>query len=310
MRLNTVQSVIALICIALLAWLAGFSATNFMQEFRFGTHSISLIMIYQALTALLMANYIIFEQPLPSSAADEDVCSPSKHSAPGDDACALQGLNIAWQQLWKYQRSISGYTTWQSVLTSCWKGLSAGLTILLGSAGEIIDERGQPQGTFSQLGAEVILACGSLTFTSAIVSQRRWPWCSAVLHIMFVIASGVLVYFLASDVRVTNKGSLELIGPLDSASWKLVLLNTALTTVIGILPDLLLRVISLCGLGWGSMVDLGPEYAESDKGSAQNCSESPTVVASSSWESRTCVSRRTHRGAGEARLLLDPCETP
>ena len=311
MQLNTVRSVIALICIALLAWLAGFSATNFMlQEFSFGTYSISLLVIYQALTALLMANYILFEQPLPSSAANEDVCSTStKHSAPGDDACALQGLNFAWQQLWKYRRSLSGYTTWQSVLTSCWKGLSAGLTILLLCVGEVIDERGQPQGTFTQLGAEVILACGSLTFTSSLVSQRRWPWCSAVLHSIFVIASGVLVYFLASDVRVTNKGSFELIGPLDSASWKLILLNTALATVIGILPDLLLRIISLCGLGWGSMVDLGPAHSESDKGPSQNCSEFPTVAAPS-LESRTSVSRRTHRGVGEEQPLLDPSETP
>ena len=305
MQLNTVRSVIALICIALLAWLAGFSATNFMlQEFSFGTHTISLLVIYQALTALLMANYILFEQPLPSSAANEDVCSTStKHSAPGDDACALQGLNLAWQQLWKYRRSLSGYTTWQSVLTSCWKGLSAGLTILLGSVGETIDEMGQPQGTFNQLGAEVILACCSLTFISALVSQRRWPWPSVLLHSIFIIASGVLVYLLANDVRVMNKGSLELISPLCMASWKLALLNNVLTTVIGILPDLLLRVISLCGLSWGSMVGLGPAYAESDKMPAQNCSDLPTVAASSSWENCASVSRGRHRAGGEERPL-------
>ena len=303
MQLNTVRSVIALLCLALLGWMARFSAADFMQDYGVGTGRINLMVIYQVLTAVLMANYILFEQPLPSCMENRDICVVSTNgAAEGDDADAFQGLNIAWRHLWKYRSNISTYTTWQTVLSSCWKGLSAGITILLPSVGEIIDERGQPQGSFDQLGAEVILACGSLTFASVLVHQHCWPWPSIFLHSIFIISGAILVYLLTSDVRVMNKDSLELIGPLHLSSWKLVLLKNVLATVIGILPDLLLRAVSLCGLSWGSMVDTGLGYAEPEQLAPAGAATSSTHYNRTRWSLGSDLDEPLLLGQSERRI--------
>ena len=265
MQMNTVLSMIPLICLALLVWLARFSATDFMDDYIFGTHLISLTVIYRFLAMLLLANYVVSEQPLPSRINSTDVCSESpKNSSIDHDVRGCQGLNTAWKCLWKYRKTLSRYP-WRSVLSSSWKGLSAGLVVLLLFVDSgVTNETGEPQGTFSQLGAQLFLACSSLAFASAIGFQRLWPWPSVVLHSILITVSGILVYLLAQDFKLMDKDSLELIGPLHTASWKFVLLSTMLATVIGVLPDLLFQVMSLCGLSCGSMIDMHQQFRNSN----------------------------------------------
>jgi hypothetical protein len=227
-------------------------------------YEFDMIGMYTMLSTLLMLGYILFEQPLPPTNDDTDAFSIATTESAG-----AVDLNNSWQSLMVYlgpqQSQHHQIWTLVPVCISCWKGFSASLVILLLSfSGEIIDERGMPQASYTHLGAGVLLVCGSLMFASSALVQRYWPWPS-FFQAAFIAAAAAVVIYLIGRSQLEFPGGILFMGPLCTSDWKLMFLNTALATVIGMVPDLILRAATVCRFGFGSMISMDTKQEHTEQ---------------------------------------------